>query len=188
MSRFVVLLLALCVSSAPIGAQATSAEGERRAAMLAEAQRAMEPFAWLIGEWEGTATVHMGNGGTFSIAQRETVTSAAFNTAMLIQGRGMSTVNAVSKLTWDAAGLFGYDAGRKVFSFASASGSGNMQMFAVTTQGDGFTWGFRDGAGMEQQYVIAKTPQGQWKEVGRMSIDGGKSWTTTVELLLSKTR
>lgn len=190
MIRCIVLALSLSSMSLPaLSAQeARSASGDPRAAMTAEAQKSMAPFAWLIGEWEGTATVFMANGGTFALVQRETVTSAAFATALFIQGRGRAAVGGSDRLLWDAAGLFGYDVPSKKFSFTSASGSGQTQMFAVTTHGDGFTWGFTDAKSVENKYVITRTSDGKWKEVGQTSPDGGKTWVTTIELLLSKVK
>lgn len=160
--------------------------GDPRAALTAAAQKAMAPFAWLLGEWEGTATVFMDNGGTMTLTQRETVTSASFQTAMLIQGRGTMKVGGVDRQTWDAAALFGYDAPSGKLSFASASGSGQMQMFSATAQGDGFTWGFTDAAKVEHRYVVTRTSDGKWREVGQTSADGGATWKTTIELLLTR--
>lgn len=145
----------------------------------------MAPFAWLVGEWEGPATVHIAGGGTMSIVQRETVTSGAFGSALLVQGRGTMTVNGAARQVWDAAGLIGYDVPTKKFAMTSASGSGHMQMFGLTTQGEGLTWGFT-ADGTMNEYVITRTSDGKWKEVGRSSTDGGKSWTTTIEMLLTK--
>jgi len=167
-------------------AQSTASGGDPRAATQAASRKAMAPFSWIVGDWEGTATVFMANGGTMTLQQRETVTSAAFGTAMLIQGRGTMTVNGASRQTWDAAALFGYDVTSAKFMFTSASGSGQMQTFAVSVQGDGFTWGFRDAQGVEHKYVITRTPDGHWHEVGSTSADGGKTWTKTIEMDLVK--
>ncbi len=186
--RVLSALTLLSFSSASLMAQESRPSGDPRAAMLAEATRAMAPFAWLVGEWEGPATIHMDNGGTMALVQHETVTSAAFGTALLIQGRGRMTANGADRLVWDAAGLFGYDVPSKKFSFTSASGSGQMQMFGATAQGDGFLWGFTDARGVEHRYVITRTAAGEWKEVGATSSDKGATWKTTVELLLSKRR
>jgi hypothetical protein len=187
MMRMRWLLSVLLCATQTAGAQtARPAAGDPRAAMQAEARTAMAPFAWLVGEWEGPATVHTPNGGTMSLTQRETVTSSAFGTALFIQGRGSMTTNGASRQVWDAAGLVGYDVPTKKFSFASAGGMGMMQMFAVTTQGEGFTWGYTDPAGTINQFVITRTSDDKWKEVGSTSSDGGKTWTVTIELLLTR--
>ncbi len=186
------LALALSISllayTAPLAAQSEPPSPDARAAMLAAAQKAMAPFAWLAGEWEGTATVYMGNGGTMAIVQHETVTSAAFNTALLIQGRGSMTANGTARQVWDAAAVFAYDVPSKAFSFMSASGSGMASKFAVEPHGAGFTWLLNDGTGARTRYVITRTADGQWHEIGETSRDGGTTWTKTIELLLSKTK
>jgi len=183
----VVVVMSLPLSS-PDAQESARPAGDPRAAMLAEATRAMAPFAWLVGEWEGPATVHLENGGTMMLVQHETVTSAAFGTALLIQGRGRMTPNGAERLVWDAAGLFGYDVSSKKFSFTSASGSGQLQSFSVTAEGTGFSWGFMDARGVQHRYVITRTPAGEWKEVGATSSDNGATWKTTVEFVLSKRR
>jgi hypothetical protein len=186
--RVLCALTFLAFSAVSLTAQESRPTGDPRAAMQAEATRAMAPFAWLVGEWEGPATIHMDNGGTMSLVQRETVMSAAFGTALLIQGRGRMTINGTERVVFEAAGVFGYDVPSKKFSFASASGSGQMQTFGATAQGDGFTWGFTDPRRVEHRYVITRTSDGKWKEVGQTSSDGGKTWVTTIELLLSKVK
>lgn len=166
--------------------QTRPAGGDPRAAMQAEAQKAMADFAWLIGEWEGPATAYLPNGARLSVVQRETVTAAAFNTALYIQGRGTMTTNGTSRQVWDAAGLVGYDAIGKKYIFTSASGSGAMSTFGITVQADGFTWGYTDASGAESKYVVTRTPDGKWKEVGMSSTDGGRTWNTTMEFLLTR--
>ena len=177
-----VLLTATSVSAQ----QSRPAGGDPRAAMQAEAQKAMATFGWLIGEWEGPATVYLPNGGTLAIVQQETVTSAAFNTALYVVGRGTMTMNGASRQAWDAAGLFGYDAIGKRYIFTSASGSGSMSTFGITVDGDGFAWGYTDASGAESKYVVTRTPDGKWKEVGTTSTDGGKTWNKTMEFLLTR--
>ncbi len=179
-------LVLLTVSLSAQSAAPTSPDA--RAVMLGEAQKAMGPFAWLAGEWEGTATVYLANGGTMSIAQREAVTSAAFGTALLIQGRGSMMVNGASRQVWDAAAIFAYDVPTKAFSFTSAGGTGMARAFEVEPQGTGFTWRFTEAAGTRNRYVITRTAEGKWHEVGETSRDGGTTWTKTIEMLLSKTK
>ena len=181
-----VLLLAVAPPLASLGAQPAQVSADPRAAWLAQARDALAPFAWLVGEWEGTATIHTANGGTMSLQQRESVTSAAFATALIIQGRGMMNVNGSPRQLWDAAGLFAYDTPTKTFSFSSASGSGLAQTFAVSTQGSGFTWSYVEAAGARVRYVITRTADDKWKEIGERSEDGGATWTTTIDLLLAR--
>jgi len=186
--RHILIVCSAMVFSAPsVSAQGSRpAGGDPRAAMQAEAQKAMASFAWLIGEWEGPATVYLPNGGTLAVVQRETVTAAAFSTALYVVGRGTMTTNGASRQAWDAAGLFGYDAVGKRYMFTSASGSGAMSTFGITVQGDGFTWGYTEANGAESKYVVTRTPDGKWREVGTTSTDGGKTWNTTMEFLLTK--
>ena len=178
--------LGLGVARNTVDAQAAPPAGDPRAAMLAEARQAMSPFAWLVGEWEGTATIYMNNGATMSLVQRETVTSAAFGTALIIQGRGTMDRNGTTQQLWDAAALFAYNAPSKKFSFTSAGGSGMAQMFAVDPHGDGFTWSYNESASGKMRFVITRSADGKWTEVGEASKDDGATWTKTIDLVLSK--
>ena len=174
----------ICVHG--IRAQAAPAGGDPRAAMLADAQRAMSAYAWLVGEWEGTATVYTGVGNTMTLIQHESVTSAAFGTALVIQGRGTMERNGTTQQVWDAAALFAYNAPSKTFSFTSAGGSGLAQMFAVDAHGDGFTWSYSESASAKTRFVITRSRDGKWTEVGERSTDGGATWTKTIDLVLTK--
>lgn len=49
-----------------------------------QAQDGMARFAWLVGEWEGPATVSAG-GRSMTLTQRETVQWSAKHTLLLIQ-------------------------------------------------------------------------------------------------------
>ena len=186
----VLLCTAFVVGSGLLGrelrAQAAPPAGDPRAAMLAEAKQAMSAYAWLVGEWEGTATIYMGNNGKMSLVQHESVTSAAFGTALIIQGRGTMDRNGTTQQLWDAAALFAYNAPSKKFSFTSAGGSGMAQMFSVDPQGDGFTWSYNESASAKTRFVITKSADGKWTEVGETSKDGGATWTKTIDLVLSK--
>lgn len=180
--------LVLCATISPraLVAQGAPPAGDPRAAMLAEAQKAISAYAWLVGEWEGTATIYMNNGGKMSLVQHETVTSAAFGTALIIQGRGTMDRNGTPQQVWDAAAIFAYNAPSKKFSFTSASGSGMAQMFAVEPRGDGFVWSFDESRGAKTRYVITRSSDGKWTEVGETSSDGGATWTKTIDLVLTK--
>ena len=150
---------ALSAQPAPTNSKSAPPSGDPRAAWLTDAKSAMASFAWLAGEWEGLATVRMGNGGSMKLVQRESVT---------------------------AAGLFAYNAPSKAFSFSSASGSGMAQTVAVIAQGEGFTWYYSEGDGARVRYVITHTPDDKWKEIGERSTDGGATWSTTIDLLLAR--
>ncbi len=82
--------------------------------------------------------------------------------------------------------MFTYNAPSKAFTFTSASGSGTALTFPVTVQGEGFTWFLNEANGTRSQYVITRTSDGKWKEVGQQSTDGGATWTVSIELLLAR--
>ncbi|HYW32080.1 MAG TPA: DUF1579 family protein [Gemmatimonas sp.] len=165
-------------------AQAT----DERAAMEAlktAAQRAMAPMMWLVGDWEGPATITMAPGRTMTLTQRETVRAAAFDQALIIQGRGSMTAGANENVVFEAAGLFAYDAHSKRFLFTSSSGSGAAGTHETTVDGTTLTWAYSVGP-MKMRYVISRTADDRWHETGAVSRDGGATWATNFEMTLRR--
>lgn len=149
----------------------------------------MARFAWLEGEWEGPVTVSS-SGRTFTLLQREAVQLSAMGTALIIQGRGTmrGSETAPERLVFAAAGLLTFDVISNAYLFFSASGTGYAQQFTVTTYGsNGFVWGYTEPSGKQMRYVISRTPNGEWYELGEQSSDG-TVWSKTLEMTLVKKR
>ena len=187
---FAAVLFAASTSSTAVSAQdasrAAQAGRDPRMAMRAVSQEAMKPLAWLVGEWEGPATAEYAPGRNVTLTQRETVVWGAFNTAILVQGRGRFSVGDSSRLVYDAAALIAYDALTKKFVMAASGGSGIAGSFDIKVDGSNITWGFPLGDNERVRYDISLTPDGKWKEIGYESKDGGKTWTKNLEMLLSR--
>ncbi len=56
--------------------------------MQRNAQAVMMPMRWLVGEWEGTASITVAPGNVFTITQHETVRDGAFETALSFRDAG----------------------------------------------------------------------------------------------------
>jgi len=172
------------VAGPTLGAQS----GDPRMAAQKQAQDGMARFAWLVGEWEGPATVSAG-GRSMTLTQRETVQWSANNTVLLIQGRGSMRMGAegAERQVFAAAGLLTFDAITGKHMFFSASGTGQAQQFGIELHGaDGMIWGFDAPDGSRTRYTITRTAAGEWHELGEVSMDGGKTWRQTLEFTLKR--
>lgn len=182
MHRVVVASACVLLSSV---AHAQSADP--RAAMEAmkrSAQLAMMPMRWLVGEWEGPASITVAPGNVMTLTQHETVRDGAFATALFIQGRGSMNAGASEHVVFEAAGLFAYDATRKQFLFMSSGGNGAAGLHESSVSGSTLTWSYVDGSGGRTRYIISRTPDDKWYEVGAVSRDDGATWTKNFEMTL----
>ena len=178
-----VAALAYMHLSSVVEAQGT----DRRAAMEAmksSAQSAIAPMRWLVGEWEGLARVTVAPGNILTLTQRETVRDGAFETALFIQGRGSMKADATEQVVFEAAGLLAYDAMRKQFLFMSSGGNGAAGLHESSVLGSTLTWRFSDGSGATTRYIISRTTDDKWYEVGAVSRDDGATWTNNFEMTL----
>lgn len=188
LSRALPLLVALvAIVVTPSRSRAQGAD-ERAAmeAMKAAAERAMAPMRWLVGDWEGPATITIAPGRTMTLTQRETVRAGAFDGALIIQGRGSMMAGGSESTVFEAAGLLAYDAHSKRFLFASSSGSGAAGVHETTVEGTTLTWAYTMGPGTKTRYIISRTADDRWHEVGAVSRDGGATWTTNFEMTLQR--
>ena len=180
------LLLLLSLTFTPDALRAQSdpdARAQMEAARKATLER-MAPMKWMLGEWEGPATLEYAPGQKLTLTQRETVTEGAFGTAMLVQGRGTMSMNGADRLVFDAAGLLSYDLRSNRFFFASTAGTGGVGSHEITVDGSTVTWYLDDGSGNRTRYVIRHTAEGWWHETGEVSHDGGKTYARNFEMLL----
>lgn len=185
--QLAVTVLGLLIG-ATLEAQGDPRGADPRMAAQKQAQDGMARFAWLVGEWEGPATVSAG-GRSMTLTQRETVQWSANNTVLLIQGRGSMRMGqeGPERQVFAAAGLLTFDATTGKHLFFSASGTGKAQQFGIELYGaDGMIWGYDTPDGSRTRYTISRTAAGAWREVGEVSTDGGKTWRQTLEFTLTR--
>lgn len=159
----VVPMLLSALLSAQTGAQAPSAE--RAAAQVA----AIDKIAWLVGEWEGRATIEQGPQSRSESISWERVTRAAGGTALMVIGRHYRRNPDGSRgdAVHDAAALITFDDTRDKYRFESQLGSGQHGSFEAEMQGAAFMWRIDTQRG-PIRYRITRDDAGRWTERGEM--------------------
>ncbi len=151
------------------------------------ARARMAPLRWLVGEWEGPATV-TNSGRTFSLTQRESVQEAANGTVLLVQGRGSMTLpNGTERNVFQAAGLLTYEVDARKFTWISSGGTGHLGTTEAQVTGRGYIWKLVRPGGKRTRYTISQTANDEWREIGEETADG-TNWTKTFEMTLKRKR
>ena len=159
-------------------ASSVSAQMPDLEAMQAEQQAAMERFAFMDGEWRGTA-ISTGQMGEVELAQTERVGTMAGGVARIIEGRGYG---ADGSLEFNAVAMITYDATADEYVMTStARGMTARPWFKVTD--DGFHWGVESGP-MTFTYE-AVVQNGTWVEIGYMQF-GDQPRTKFLEMNLQR--
>ncbi len=91
---------------------------------------------------------------------------------------------AAEQVVFETAGLLAYDATRKQFLFMSSGGNGAAGLHESSVSGSTLTWSYVDGSGAKTRYIISRTPDCKWYEVGAVSRDDGATWTKNFEMTL----
>lgn len=156
-------------------------------ALLSRAQVAMLKVAWLIGDWQGEGWIAMAPGSRTVYRQTERVSVAAHQSALVIHGEGTErdSLSGDWLVRFQAAGLLTYDAAEGRYRLMTAGGSGRAITVDPEIRDDGFTWGFDAGA-VRIRYIVTRTPNDEWHEVGEMSPDGGKTWRQFMGMTLRR--
>lgn len=159
MSARILAIVAVCAGCAGLG-------GARAEPPSAPHVAAIDTLAWLVGEWEGQATMQTREGASRMLSW-EGVQRAAGGTVLLIQGRHdrLREDGSRGERVHDAAAMLSYDAktGRYVFESRTQGGRGGT--FDATVEGGVLSWfiPLPDG---RIRYDIRLNAAGQWEEVG----------------------
>lgn len=174
-----IMTLALIVAAPTV--IATPAAGQALHPQGTEAQRkAMEAFAWMDGEWRGTAEAMTGPGQTHTVVHTERIGPMLGGSIKIIEGRsynadGSVAFNAFAVLSWDEANS------RYVMrSYAN----GQAQDFPLEGGADGFRWTVPSRGG-EIRYVTTYK-DGEWNELGHFVAEGREPMQV-VKLMLRRT-
>ncbi len=166
------IVLASSFVASSIGHAQSSNAAE--AGEVAQAQKAMERVAYLVGEWEGEGWIIRGPGPRTTFRQKEFIAPAANRTAVTLRGEG-SVFDSASgrwRVVFEAGGLLTYDAAEKRYKMLNVGGNGRALALEPEIRENGMTWGF-DMPGSRIRYVISHPPDGTFTEIGEMSADNG---------------
>lgn len=166
-------LAALLGLAAPAAAQMPDLE-----ALASEQRDAMGKFAWLDGEWRGTATV-FGPGGSETLTQTERVGTMVGGTVRVVEGRGY---DAQGNLLFNAFGTITYDAMRDRYVMATVARGMTAQPWFALVEG-GFDWGI--DAGPVKITYETRLVDGVWIETGFQQFGAGER-VKTIEMRLER--
>jgi hypothetical protein len=141
---------------------------------------AMKKLSFMIGKWEGEATVRRGPGEPTKIRQSEDVQYRLDGLIILIEGTGRDPVtgakvfNAIATISFD-------DAAKKYRIRAYNDGRYIDTEMEVTD--NGYAWGIDAGAA-RVRYTMKLNDKGEWNEVGDVTM--GERTFRTVDMTVRK--
>jgi hypothetical protein len=144
-------------------------------------QAAMQKLAFLVGEWEGNASIAMGPGPRQMVAQTERIQFKHDGTLLLIEGQGRSAQNG--QIVHDALAVVSFDPATGQYKFRSFVAVGRFAETTATVSGYTMVWGLNFGQ-MKVRYTIT-VENGVWREIGERSGDE-KTWTPFFEMTVKR--
>lgn len=147
----------------------------------------MKKVDFLVGDWEGEATVQMGPGKPQRIRQTETVRSKLGGKVLLIEGLGkrLNEDGTLGEVVHDALAVVSWEDAKKAHRFSGYTAQyGSMETTLDVREGPVAVW-MMDVPSGKTRYTITLTEKGEWHEVGEFSRDGSK-WMKFFEMTLTK--
>lgn len=148
---------------------------------------ALEPFARLVGQWEGPAEARSAQ-GVLAMHQTEDVRVALGGNLILIEGLGrrLDADGAPGETAFNAHGVFSVEAETGTVYLDAFTAEGRHTRVVPVATEDGFEWSITPEAGPQIHYVMRFDESGRWVETGRVSLDGGATWTPFFEMTLER--
>jgi hypothetical protein len=155
------------------------------AAQAQDVAAPMQPFEFLVGQWEGPAWYMRPDGQRVDVIQTEDVYTAAGGHVIVVQGAGFprQADGTGGEAAFNAFGVLSYDPATGTH-YVDAFNDGRHIRTEARLTDDGFEWGFEAG-GRTVNYVMRLDDEGRWVETGSMLI-GPDRWVPFVEMTLGR--
>lgn len=143
---------------------------------------AMKRLGFMLGRWRGAGWTTLEHGRA-EFEQEESVRSLLNGEIITVEGRANDPGNR-EDVRFTAFGIARYDAGAQAYSWRAYSAGNCVEVPFRVGEGT-YRWEFEAAPGVLMRFdgtVAANT----WKEVGRVSLDAGSSWSQTFEMSLAK--
>lgn len=144
---------------------------------MAQVDPILEPFAVLLGQWEGEAWYMTENGERVSLHQTEVVEPRLSGRLLTVEGTGraLDAAGQPGPVVFNAFGLFSYDiATDTVYLDAFTADGRHIRTEPVVTD-TGYEWHI-DADGRLVRYVMVLDDADRWIETGEVSLDGSTTW------------
>ncbi|MGH7540826.1 MAG: hypothetical protein ACRELC_07495 [Gemmatimonadota bacterium] len=179
------IAISLALASGSIAAPAASRTPTAQNAATREdtvtQEKAMEPLAWLVGDWEGEGWIQRGpEGARMTFTQTEHVERVFEGRLLLVEGVG----RARSSIVRHAYGVLSWDPDEGAYAFDTYLADEAGVDAAATVEDGVLTWSF-DVEGGRIRFRTRETGSGEWHENGEFSPDG-TTWYPFFEMTLRR--
>jgi hypothetical protein len=148
------------------------------------AREAMAKLGFLVGRWEGQATMDMGPGAKHDVVQQETVEARLDGLLLVVEGTGRTKDDG--RLVHHALGVISFDplAGRYRVAAYRQDGQ-SVDAVANFLEDGAFQWSFSVTGTRSVRYTIRQSEDGEWLETGEITHDGA-AWLPFLEMRLKR--
>lgn len=136
----------------------------------------------MIGKWAGSGWIQRGSTREEFVGA-EIVQRKIDGVALLVEGR-FTAKNEPSRVIHETLAVLSYNPKTNIYDFKTYLSTGNKGDFIFGINGDDYEWKM-DFPNMKVVYNIS-IKNGVWHEIGKSSLDGGKSWYQFFEMTLKK--
>ncbi|HLA64338.1 MAG TPA: hypothetical protein VK610_07905 [Rhodothermales bacterium] len=146
----------------------------------------LQPFAHLVGEWEGPAWYLGRDGARVPLRQHESVQPLLGGHLLLVQGTGraVDADGGAGEVVFQAVGVISYDAEAGRHYFDAYHDGSHLRTELTPTEGGGFTWSIEAGA-RPIRYVMRLDEAGRWVETGYVQ-RGDSGEMAVIELTVTR--
>ena len=192
-------ILALLIGTVPASVEpalepaieaAAAQQGPMESPAARETREAMQKLAFLVGRWEGEATLLQAPEGSpmRTVRQSEDVRFKIRNSVLLVEGTGRlpGANGEPGRVVFEALATITWDPAAKAYSMRAFTERGFVNP-TIEVKDEEITWSFDtpDGS-MKARYHIVIDEQNRWRETGESSTDGGQTWTKFIDMTLDR--
>ena len=143
-------------------------------------KEAMQKLSFLVGKWEGDASV-LTMKGPVKVRQTEVVQYKLDGLLLIVEGTGRDPERG--NVVFQAFATIAYDEAAKVYRFRSDN-DGRYLDTGLTVDGRGFSWGYEAGPA-KVQFTMRLNDKGEWVEKGEV-MAGGNPPRKTFDMTVRK--
>jgi hypothetical protein len=144
-----------------------SAALSQQAPNTAAQKEAMQKLSFLVGKWEGDASV-VAMKGPVKVRQTELVQYKLDGLVMTVEGTGRDPERG--DVVFQAFATIAYDDASKTYRFRSYN-DGRYLDTELKVEGKGFRWGY-DAGPAKVQFTMNLNAKGDWAETGEVTVGG----------------